>query len=393
MIKKIFFAIITLGLLFSACQKEEIEQSKACSVNFEDNSQLHPKAAIFQEVIDNYAKKGLPGISLLIRDGDGQWAGAAGMADIEKNIPMQVCHISKVASVTKLFVGVSVMQLVEDGVFELDDPIHQWLSEEVLSKVENADKVSIRQLMNHTTGIYDLIDDESFYLAILNNPAKKWTPEELIQYTYGDAALFEPGTDVEYSNTNFLLMAMVIESATGTPHHKLIRERIINPLNLNDTYYHWHESLPDFVAQGYYDLYNNGTIIKMTNFNTGSGNGYGGIYSTTYDMKVFIEALLRDRTLLSETALAEMLDIRTESFGTEEAYGVSIRKDFLERGGDQYGLGHRGRDLAYTADLFYFPEYDITLSYLINYGTDAESELRDVFFDYRTAIVDALIDE
>lgn len=382
--------ILALALTLNTCQKDEIRPSATCTPKM---AQQHPKGALYQEVIDEYTRKGLPGIALLIRDGAGEWSGAAGKADLEKGIAMQPCHISKVASVTKLFLGVLVMQLVEDEVFSLDDPVHKWLSAKTIKKIANADQVTIRQLLNHSSGIYDLIDDNAFYLAILNSPGRKWNPDELLSYVRGDAAVFAPGTDVEYSNTNFLLAAMVIEAATGQSHALLMRQRILDPLGLSDSYYHWHEALPDGrVAQGYFDLYNNGTLLEMSNFNTGSGNGYGGLYSTVYDMSTFIEALLRDKTLLPPNRLEEMLTITSEDLNTMEAYGVTIRKDFLERAPNEYGLGHRGRDLAYSADLFYFPNQDITMAYLINYGTDAKSELREVFFAFRTAIVDAMME-
>lgn len=383
-------AILALALTLPTCQKDEIRPSANCTPNM---AQQHPKGALYQEVIDEYTRKGLPGIALLIRDGAGEWSGAAGKADLEKGIAMQPCHISKVASVTKLFLGVLVMQLVEDEVFSLDDPVHKWLSAKTIKNITNADQVTIQQLLNHSSGIYDLIDDNAFYLAILNSPGRKWKPDELLAYVRGDAAVFPPGTDVEYSNTNFLLAAMVIEAATGQSHALLMRQRILDPLGLSDSYYHWHEALPTGrVAQGYFDLYNNGTLLEMSNFNTGSGNGYGGLYSTVYDMSTFIEALLRDKTLLPPNRLEEMLTITSEDLNTMEAYGVTIRKDFLERAPNEYGLGHRGRDLAYSADLFYFPNQDITMAYLINYGTDAKSELREVFFAFRTAIVDAMME-
>lgn len=377
-------------VLFGACERAEIQPTDFCVA---DAVAVHSKADLYQGIIDEYTRKGLPGIALLIRDQEGEWSGASGMADIHRNVPFERCHVSKVASVTKLFVGVLVMQLVEEGVFELDDSVNKWLSAKTLKRITNADQVSIRQLLNHTSGIYDLIDDQAFYLAILNHPGRKWKPNELLDYVRGDDAVFPPGTDVEYSNTNFLLTAMIIEAATGQSHATRLRQKILDPLSLSDTYYHWHEGLPNYVAQGYFDLYNNGQLLEMSNFNTGSGNGYGGLYSTIYDMRTFIEALLRDKTLLSPASLEEMLTITSEDLVSGEAYGVTIRKDFLDRPADEVGWGHRGRDLAYSADLFYFPHYDISLSYMINYGTDAKSELREVFFDFREAIVDAMMKE
>ena len=385
-----FFALC--GLTFS-CQQDEIVPTHNCTIDFIDSSALHPKAALFQSVLDKYTKAGLPGISLLVRDGSGQWVGSSGMADIEKGIPMEPCHISKVASVTKLFIGVLVMQEVDRGTLGLDDLLSKWLPEEDLENVENADQVTIRQLLNHTTGIFDVITDNNFYLAVLNDPGKFWTPDELLKYVRNREAEFPPGTDVEYSNTNLLFAAMVLESATGKSHAQLMRDNILDPLGMTDSYYHWHESLPDFVAQGYFDLYNDGTILNLANLNTGSGNGYGGLYSTTYDMKTFIEALLIEKSLMTEASLEVMTTLTTEGFSEDELYGVTIRKDFLDGPVNAFGLGHRGRDLAYTADLFYFPNQDVTMAYLINYGTDAKSTLRETFFDFRAEMHQILTQE
>ena len=176
----------------------------------------------------------------------------------------------------------------------------------------NADKVTLRQLLNHTSGIPDVIEQNSFYLQVLNNPGRFWTPVDLLKEVKGVDAVFPLGTQLEYSNTNLLYAAMAIEGATGQNHARLLREKILDPLNLKNTYYHWHEALPDFVAQGYFDLYNNNTLVNISNFNTGSGNGYGGLYSTVFDLQRFIEALLRDKTLLKPATLQEMIRITAE---------------------------------------------------------------------------------
>lgn len=100
---------------------------------------------------------------------------------------------------------------------------------------------------------------------------------------------------------------------------------------------------------------------------------------------------MRNKTLLKPATLAEMLTFTQPDEGYNRANGLGIFKDFSERAPDQFAYGHRGRDLGYTADLFWFPNQDYTLAYLINYGTDAKSELRPVFFNFRTAIVDAMM--
>lgn len=382
--------IIFLAFVINGCKEDEIGTTADCTVNL-PNPNNHPKAADFQAVINKYTNQGLPGISLLVRDANGTWYGAAGMADIDQRIEMQPCHVSKAASITKIFIGTLIMKLVEEDKIQLDAPLTKYLKHDYSDKVANINKVTIRQLLNHTSGIPDLIEQNGFYLAVLNNPTKEWHLTELLKYVYGLDALFEPGTQLEYSNTNLLLAIMAIEGATGQDHAKLLREKVLQPLGLQNTYYYWHEPLPKFVAQGYYDLYNNGTIVNMTNFNTGSGNGYGGIYSTVFDLQRFIEALLRDKTLLQAASLQEMTRITAEDLKDQEGYGVTIRKDFYDRPVNEYALGHRGRDLAYTADLFYFPNQDITMAYLINYGTDADSGLKPVFAAFRREIVNVMM--
>lgn len=382
-----------IGLCFSlmllplSCQKD-IEHSIEC--HFGD-SFSHPKAATFQAILDAHVAKGLPGISALVRDKDGVWVGASGMADIAQKVKMQPCTVSKAASITKTFIGALSLKLVEEGRFSLDDPLSKWVPDNILSKVKNARESTIRMCLNHTTGIAEIIEDNAFYLAVLNNPARKWKPTELLEFIYGDAPEYPAGSSQSYSNTNFVFLTMVIEAATGQDHAKLLREKILDPLRLSDTYYYWHEALPPYVAQGYFDLYNNGTIVNVTNYNTGSGNGAGGIYSNVYDLQTFIEALVRNKTLLQPSSLAEMLTFTDPITESNRANGLGIFRDFLERSPNEYAYGHRGRDLGYTADLYWFPEQDITMTYFINYGTDAKSDLKPYFFEFRNAMTDALM--
>lgn len=387
--KRQYIFLPILLLFFTACQTELIGPSSPCHGETTPN---HPNADRYQQVIDQYVGQGLPGISILIRDAEGVWASGAGMADIAEGIVMEPCMVSKAASITKTFVGVATLNMAEAGKLNLDDQISMYLDEKLIEKVENANQSSIRMLLNHTTGIFDVITDQSFYLQVLNDPAHAWTPEELITFVFGDEAYFPAGTDVKYSNTNYLLLAMILDEVHEKGHADLIRSQVIEALDLQNTFYYWHDEVPEATAQGYFDLYNNGTLLNMTNYNTGSGNGYGGIYANVFDLRVFIEALVRDQKLMSPKSLQEMLTWTQPQEGKFREHGLGLFRDFLERPANEYGIGHRGRDLGYTADMFWFPEKDFTLVYLVNYGTDAKSELQETFFRFRTAIVDAMME-
>ena len=390
--KKLTIIIIALTAVLYSCNKVDIGPTSPCTLDFPDSSLKHPKAKAYQDLIDEYVKKGLPGIVLLIKDKDGLFIGSGGKADIEQDVNMMPCTVSKVASLTKLMISTLTLKLVEEGKLDLDKKISTWLPEEIISKIENADECTLRQLLNHTSGIYDLVEDQTFYLNLLNNPSKKWTGEELLEFVYNKPAYFPCGTDVYYSNSNFLLVSLIIDRATGMNHADLLKEMVFDKAGMTHTYYYWHQDLPEVTAQGYYDLYNNNTLLNLTNWNTGSGNGYGGTYSTVFDLMKFLKALFVDKTLISQASLDKMTDWGKEEPGTKRLIGLGCYKDFIKRDSSEYGYGHRGRDLAYSADADYFPKNGTIMTMLVNYGTDGSSPLGAVFYEFRDKVADLIFE-
>lgn len=286
-------------------------------------------------------------------------------------------------------------QLVEEGKLQLDKNITEYLGNKELEDIANADKVTVRQLMNHTSGIYDVITDNGFYLDVLNNPPRHRTQMDILKFVRGKKAAFAAGEKAGYSNTNTLLLSIIIDKLGAASHQQLLREKILDPLQLSNTYYYYHEPLPGGeVAQGYYDLYNNGNLENLSSYNTGSGNGYTGLYANVFDLLTFIDALLVQRKLLTEHSLNQMLSFTyPEEEGSDRLLGAGIMKDFIHRNAsNEYGWGHRGRDLAYSADLFYFPERKQVMALIVNYGTDGDSRLRPAFFELRSAIVDKMME-
>lgn len=390
-LRHLFTLPLSICLLFTACSKHTITDTTICNA---PDFPPHNKAVAFQTILNKYTEAGLPGISLLVQDTNGTWAGASGMADIAQGIPMQSCHIGKVASLTKIFMGTLAFKLKEEGKLDLDKLIKNYLTENQLKGIANADKVTVRQLMNHTTGIFDVITDNGFYLDVLNNPPKHRNQEDILKFVRGKDALFAPGSNVSYSNTNTLLLSMVIDKIGGKSHALLLRSKIIEPLGLTNSFYYYHDPLPEGrVTQGYYDLYNNGKLENLSSYNTGSGNGYTGLYSNVFDLHTFINALFVQKTLLTESSLLEMLNFNpVEEPDSDRLLGPGTVKDFIHRPGNQYAWGHRGRDLAYSADMFYFPESKQIFVLLVNYGTDGDSQLRPTFYDLRKEIVDKMME-
>ncbi len=376
----------------SACKKAQIQptQTSSIAIPWTDSSSKHPKNNLFKSLIEKYHQKGLPGISLLVNDVNGTWVGSIGKADIEKNVPFEIGQVSKIASITKLFIGTLVFKLMEDsansrlGYKALDTKIKNWLPASITDKLANGNEITLGQCMKHETGVPDVIEQDAFYLAVLNDPNKIWKPEELLEFIYNKPAVFHPGDTAIYSNTNTIITIMAIEAATGKKHNDLLKQYILDPLQLTQTYYQPHDVLPNTVAQGYFDLYNNNTIVNVSNIVTGSGNGYGGIYSNVFDLYKFINALLMKKNVLSVKSLNIM-----QTYGKPDdpnQYGYGIMKKFISRGINA-GYGHSGRDLGYSANLFYFPNKGVTHAFLINYGTDSKSNLRQVFYDFQEELL------
>ncbi len=391
--KKTLFSIFII-IHFSACRKADVQPTRDIECNHLYNSAAHPKNAIFTALIDKYMQLGLPGMSVLIEDSNGVWVGSAGYADIKNKIKFTPCHISKGGSITKIFMGVLFFKLQEEGLINMEEPISKYIDEDVLSKIKYSGEMKIKNLLNHSTGIFDIITSSTFYLAVINNPNKHWEPSELLPYVYGvepyllnQASLGAP-YPARYSSTNTLLLAMCIEKATGRKHHELLREKILQPLELNNTFYQGRETIPTHAAQGYYDLHNNGTIVNVSNLITGSGNGYTGIFSNVFDYHTFIKALFVNKTILSQTSLDSMLTFIQEDDDYWTGYGVV--KKFMNK--TAYGIGHTGRDLGYVADLFYFPDRNIIMAFCVNYGTDGDSFLKPIFLDFESELVDKILE-
>jgi len=125
----ISLSIICLSI---GCKELTIEPTQVCQIPAADSSAIHPRLTDFQMLLDEYTTKGLPGISVLVNDGSGAFTVTSGYADMDKEIEMLPCHVSKMASVTKIYIGALAMRLVEEGVFELDDPLTDWLSSDVI---------------------------------------------------------------------------------------------------------------------------------------------------------------------------------------------------------------------------------------------------------------------
>ena len=161
---------------------------------------------------------------------------ATGFADTAKHEVMTTRHLLLSGSVGKTYVSAVAMQLVHEGKFALDDPISKYLgSEPWFSRLPNAQSITIRQLMNHTSGLVRYEFNERFTADLTASPDRVWKPQELVAYILGTQPPFAAGQGWDYSDTNYIVLGMIMEKVTGRKYYDLVRDRVLRPARLQST--------------------------------------------------------------------------------------------------------------------------------------------------------------
>jgi D-alanyl-D-alanine carboxypeptidase len=387
--------ILALIILISSCKESLIAPTVVCSEDADITlNESHPKAAALQAKMDEFIGKGIPGITVLIADSNGIWTGSTGYADIENDIKMQPCHLNKLGSVTKMMVGALAWQLIQEGKLSIDEPIKTYIPD-VASQITNGDDITFGMLLNHTSGIYDVAGDLNFNLGVVNDFSYSWTSEEIVDFMANKPATHLPGEEVQYSNSNTMIEALIIEAVTGQKHGELLTDRILKPLGMNSTvYYDYSGDFPtDRLAQGYLDFNNDGgSIQNISELNPGSGNGYTGVYSTVTDLYRFMKALMVDKTLITDENLTKIFDSFRLAPGDAWMSSVGgIHNEFrLVLPAEKPAYGHGGGDIGYSANLNYLPHNNTIFAATYNYGTNLRTALREEIVNLQVELMEVM---
>lgn len=208
-------------------------------------------AAVLQQKLDSCVHNyDVPGISAtLLLPGDRFWNGASGEANIYTHAPMDTAYLFQEASVTKLFTATLIMQLMEEGELALDNTIGAFLP----AIVHVPANTKIRHLLKHRSGLADLVANPNAANSWLLTPNYIWDPQNAIE-TFGDDPLFGQGSAFSYSNTNYVLLGMIIEQVTGTTYADALRSRILDPLGMDQTFFRPTEALGGPLVPGWSSL-------------------------------------------------------------------------------------------------------------------------------------------
>jgi D-alanyl-D-alanine carboxypeptidase len=251
----------------------------------------------------------------------------------------------KIASLTKTYTATVVLQLVGEGKVSLDDTVQQRLP----GVVPNGGKITIRRLLNHTSGLADFEGDPRYLKPYLSgNFGYHWSPQQLVRIGVSHKPLFAPGKGWSYSNTNYVIAQLIIERITGKPIGAELKRRIFQPLKLDETNYPTKPGLPSPYAHGYM-LLGKLPLTDVTGLSPSLAPGSGAIVSTVGDVADFYRALLGGR-LLKAAQLREMKTTVSEHTGQVVTSGASYGLGIGRSGTSCPGWGHTGE----------LPGYDVS---------------------------------
>ena len=389
--KKTYHIFLAAILIFWGCKNMELSSETNSCIGNETVNISYSKATEIQQKLDEIVREGIPGVAIAIHTNEGYWSGASGFAKIETKEPMQMCHLQYGQSVAKTYMATAMLLLRDEGKIDLDEKITKYLPQNVSSKIKDAEKITVRMLLNHTSGVPEYNDNPQYVSYLLQHPLHEFSSMDYLEYVNGKPLLFTPGSKYKYSNTNYLLAALLAD-AVSENHADYIKNKILIPLELNNTCYHNGSCFnkPELV-NSYWDRYSNRQIencSQMQRVNVASLIGDDGVIATPIDYIRFLKSLFGGE-IISSSAMTEMLTFVEKNPNEPEGYGLGLHKEFY-KGYTDYG--HTGGGIGASCLLSYYPEKDVFIFLGINIGTSIYSPVFDNLEDKINAILDILLE-
>jgi D-alanyl-D-alanine carboxypeptidase len=354
----------------------------------------HNDRAELRATMQEFVDAGLTGVQLRVRDEQGEWAGSAGKRTLGANAEPSTNGRFRVGSVTKTVTATVVLQLVAEGRVGLDAPAADYLPQYPLDR-----RITVRMLLQHTSGVFNHtgdVDPDGTYVPGVPWSGKEWVenrfrtyrPEALARMALAKPLRFAPGTDWNYSNTNYVLARLLIEEVTGHSYVEETQRRILRPLRMRDTSMPGTSpEIPGPHAHAYY-RYDRKTV-DVTRQNPSWVGAGGDMISSTRDLQTFMSALMTGK-LLPAPLVTEM---RTPH--PEMGYGLGL---FVQDGTTPTPfpppscgapvLTHSGSVQGYATVMYSTPDGGKTLTGSVNYVDDAAGSMAAPFFTGLQHLVD-----
>jgi CubicO group peptidase (beta-lactamase class C family) len=362
--------LIFLGILAAALW---VTSSLALAAPIRSAAKPPPFTAKLQPLLEARMQQlRLPGAIVYVNDpGQGSWTTGLGIGNLATREPMQVNNSMRIGSIAKTFTATLILQLVDQGKLRLDDPVSKYQPE-----VPNGAHITIRELLNMTSGLFSYDDDEGFVReAYGTDPYKVWQPEELLAVAFKHPPYFAPGEGFHYDNTNYILLGLIIEQMTHLSAEQAFQRYLFGPLGLHQSSLPPLSSsaIPDPHAQGYMygtDFTGKGPILNVTDWNPSPGWTAGSMISTLHDLQIWAKALATGQLLSAATQQERLSWVFPEAnwLGKPYRYGLGVA--------DYAGfLGHNGDLPGYMSWMGYQPQTGATIIVLTNLTIGADGFL------------------
>ncbi|MEU6091553.1 serine hydrolase domain-containing protein [Streptomyces sp. NPDC047085] len=309
----------------------------------------------------------IPGVTVGIWTPDqGTYVGSFGVADKSNGRRMSSDLYSRIGSETKTFTVTALLQLVDQVRVGLDDPIGRYVA-----GVPNGDTITLRQLAGMRSGLFNYSEDDDFFKALTSDPQRSFTPQQLLDYSFRHPVLFQPGQKFSYSNTNLILLGLVVEKQSGQPLGDYIRQHVTDPAGMKHTLFPSGAEFPEPHAQGYTNQTADGKVADAADWNTSWGWAAGAMISTLDDLRVWARTVATGqfpdgRRMISEATQQQRLTTPATPI-PGVGYGLGI---FDVQG----WIGHNGSLPGYESLTVYLPSAQATLVVLLNTDIDHDGQ-------------------
>jgi D-alanyl-D-alanine carboxypeptidase len=323
-----------------------------------------------QMKFDEWHKAGkFPGATVGVALSDGESFGlAVGYSDRDSKTPMKPTDRMLAGSTGKTFAAATAMQLIKEGKIGLDDKVEKYFGNEIwFARVPNAKQITVRQLMNHTSGLVRYEFKEQFTKDLSADPDRLWKPEELLSYLLDEKAPFEAGKGWDYSDTNYIVLGMIIEKVTGKKFYDEANRRVVKKLKLSDTIPQDSREIKGLV-QGYAGANNpfGGKDEMITGGKFAINPQFewtgGGWASTGEDLARWAKMMYEGKAFDS-SMVPVMLDGVPAKLGPNVKYGLGV---IIRPTAAGLTYGHSGFFPGYITDMMYFPEKKIAIAVQVN---------------------------
>lgn len=291
----------------------------------------------------------MPGaVAIVSVEGKGSWVATKGKGDLATGEPMEVSDKFRIASITKTFTAEMVLMLADQGKLKLEDTVDKYVNE-----VPNGNKITVRMLLNHTSGIMDEDPEGILRRETKDDPLKQWRPWDVFQAFTGGKVQGEPGKEHVYSNAGYVLLGIIIEKVSGKTVQQFLEEQITGPLAMHDTYFPDGPDITGPHAHGY-DGQKDVTRMNMSwDFTAGA------MISTVNDLNTWARAFAEGKLISPEMHKQQLIWVDVPGGRGQIKYGLGMENLFG-------WLGHNGSNTGWQSDMYYLPDEKATVVVLMN---------------------------